>query len=160
MLLASAVASLPFAANAADLYGDYSFIQDNVPSQPVVVGHLDLGAGYTWEEYDFGFGSPTPDQEYGFFGGAGRANIDLGSFNLELETGGSAAFDGKLDFYDNSLSSIGAAGHLWGATSNFAFGIFGAVNFPTSMTIYTLGGEAEAYLGAVTPRRRFRLQLG
>jgi len=152
LLLASALAALPIVAHAADLYGDnadYSFIQDNAPSQPAVVGHLSLGVGYVDEQIDLF--AELPDFDYGIFNGAGRANVNFGWLNLELETGGQAAFkDGS------SLTSVGATGHLWGRTGNLAVGAYGGVDFSdfiinaTSLTIFTVGGEAEAYLGAVT----------
>ena len=136
-------AALPFAAHAADLSSDnvqYNFIQDNAPSQPAVVGDLQLGLGYFRFENDF------LSQDGWVFEGAGRANIDLGMFNLELETGGSSLiFDGG-----SSYSAIGVAGHLWGGTDNASVGVFGAVNFPTGLTIYTAGVEGEIYMGPVT----------
>jgi hypothetical protein len=147
LLIASVCAALPLAAHAGDLTtAEYNFIQDNAPSQPAVVGHLSLGLGYVNEEYSDGF----PDSfDYWLFNGAGRANIDLGGLNLEIEAGGQAAFkDG------NSMSSIGPIGHLWGSMGNLALGAYGGVDFLSGagigLTVYTLGGEAEAYLGAVT----------
>lgn len=138
--------ALPFASHAADLSNDnvqYNFIQDNTPAQPAVVGHLSLGVGYV--NQDMGESFEAPDEKYGIFNGAGRVNVDFGWLNVELETGGQAAFNDS-----SSLSSIGATGHLWGRANNFAIGVYGGVDFPTGLTIYTVGGEAEAYLGAVT----------
>jgi hypothetical protein len=109
--------------------------------QPMVVGHLELGIGILSSD-DFGIG-----EDLGAFVGAGRANIPFsgGAWNIELEAGGGALFDDG-----ESISSIGAAGHVWTKLNGAAIGVFGAVNFPTGATVYTLGLEGEAYLGNVT----------
>jgi hypothetical protein len=138
LFLASVLTVLPFAGQAADLYGDYSFIQDNAPSQPAIVGHLDLGLGHVWSGTEFG-----GNEEFWLFEGFGRANVDFNGINLELETGGGA------DLKDDE-TSIGVAAHLWAALNSAAVGVFGGVSFPIDRTNYKLGVEGEAYLGAVT----------
>lgn len=63
-----------------------------------------------------------------------------------LETVGQAISDD----YSSFSSSIGVIGHLWGQANGVAVGLYGGVDFPSLLTIYTVGGEAEAYLGAAT----------
>lgn len=138
LCLASALTLLPFAAHAADLSSEYSFIQDNAPPQPAVVGHLDLGLAYVWAGLEFG-----GTEEFWLFEGFGRANVGSNGMNLEIETGGGA------DFKDDE-TSIGVAAHLWGALNNAAVGVFGGVSFPLDNTNYKLGVEGELYLGPVT----------
>jgi len=138
LVVASALAVLPFAAQAADLSTDYSFIQDNAPVQPAIVGHIDLGLGFVSTGLEFG-----GTEEFWLFEGFGRANVDFNGMNLELETGGG------VDLKDNE-TSIGVAAHLWSAMNNVAVGIFGSTTFPIDRTSYKLGAEAETYLGPVT----------
>ena len=107
----------------------------------MVEGHLTMGVGKF--EYNPDFDNFSEDQW--LFQGAGRANVDFGGFNLEVETGGASVFDNG-----SSWSSMGAAAHLWGRFNNAALGVYGAVNFPSGWSIYTAGVEGEAYLGAVT----------
>jgi hypothetical protein len=140
------MAGVALPAYAADLTGGYVPPAGDVVYAPqsMVTGHLQLGLGYGETDFDFGRGGFSED--YWIFEGAGRANIDFGTFNLEIETGGNS-----LIFDDGfSSSTIGAAAHLWGRFNNAALGVFGAANFPTSTSIYTLGVEGEVYFGAIT----------
>ena len=142
MIVATLMAGVALPAYAADLAlsGGYVAPQDPVLAPtPMVVGHLNIGAGYfdtSFEDFSF---------DGGLFQGAGRANIDLGGFNIEFETGGNALIEDG-----NSLSTIGAAAHLWGKFNNAALGVFGAANFPSFGSVYTAGVEGEVYFGAIT----------
>lgn len=146
MATAAAVTIVTGPAFAADLYtmpstppkGSPVYSQQPMSQQSMVEGHLQVGVGRT----DSGF---LPGEDMWIFEGAGRANVDLGGFNVEIETGGGSLFDNGF-----SYSTIGAAGHLWTKLNNAAVGVFGAVNFPTGATVGTLGVEGETYLGAFT----------
>lgn len=110
--------------------------------QPMVVGHLSLGAGFWQNDGDL-FSS---DDTVGVFSGAGRANVDFGGgWNFEIETGGQSLFDSG-----NSFSSIGAAGHLWRRLNSAAVGVFGSADFPSGTTVGTIGVEGETYFGDIT----------
>lgn len=147
LILASALMGFAHTAHAADLtgdYGEYSFIQDNAPAQPAIVGHLDMGIGYVDAGLEFG-----GTEQFWLFEGFGRTNVDLGgAMNLELEAGAGH------DFKDSEWSG-GVATHLWAALPNAALGIYGSVSFPQlnddpDDRIYKVGLEGEAYLGALT----------
>jgi hypothetical protein len=141
ILMASVFAAVPFGAGAADLYGDYSFIQESAPSYGrSVVGHLELSGG--WANYqDDGI-----DEDVGRFEGRGRANIPFaGNWNLELETGGVALFQDGTSF-----STIGVAGHLWAGWGGVRIGGFGGIDFLTGLEVATGGLEAEVDVGNLT----------
>jgi hypothetical protein len=143
ILMASVFAAVPFGAGAADLYGDYSFIQESAPSYGrSVVGHLELSGG--WANYqDDGEGI---DEDVGRFEGRGRANIPFaGNWNLELETGGVALFQDGTSF-----STIGVAGHLWAGWGGVRIGGFGGIDFLTGLEVATGGLEAEVDVGNLT----------
>jgi hypothetical protein len=144
LLVASVFASAPLGANAADLYGDYSYIQESVPSAWSVVGHLELALG--WNNIELEDGGDTFENDFGLFEGYGRANIPFaGNWNLELETGGSSIFDDGF-----SESHIGVFGHLWGGWHGVRAGAFGGFDFVTGGQIGTAGLEGEVDVGNVT----------
>ncbi len=139
LLATAAVVALASPAFAADLYAPAYVPPASDPvysPTPLAVGHLLLGAGIV---------DPDGGDTLGAFVGAGRANLALGGVDLQVETGGGSVFrDG------NSFSTIGVGTHLWTKLNNAAIGVFGAVNFPTGGTIYTLGLEGEFYIGNIT----------
>lgn len=141
--MAVVVAMAP-SAMAADLSGGFvppagSPVYD---PQPMVVGHLSLGAGFWNDDGDL-FSS---DDTVGIFSGAGRANVNFSrNWNFEIETGGQSLFNSG-----SSDSTIGAAGHLWTRLNSAALGLFGSADFPNGATVGTLGVEGETYFGDIT----------
>lgn len=129
-LLASAAAmALATPAFAADL-GYVPPANDPVYSPtPMMVGHVELSLGYLGVD---------GDGDTGFFDGAGRVNIPFaGSWNLEVEAGGTAFFD---DDYDQSV--LGAYAHLWTNLGAARVGAFGGIA-DAHDTVGTIGLEGE-----------------
>lgn len=146
MLLAATAATFATPLWAADLYTPVHVPPISSPVYtpgPMVVGHLELGIGIA---YHTG-GCDECNHEDALFVAAGRANLPLmGSWNLEIETGGGSWFDS-----DHSSSSIGVLGHFWKRLSSAAIGVFGGVNYPIYELVEgTAGLEGEAYFGSIT----------
>lgn len=115
---------------------------DPVYSQTsMVAGDVQLALGYTSID---GLGD---EKSFWTFDGWARANIDLNSWNLLVETGGGAFFGGDIPDGLNS-PSINVFGHVWGG-DNVEFGAFGGAGFQ-HVTIGVVGVEAEADVGNAT----------
>jgi hypothetical protein len=141
-LAIAVVAATASPAMAADLSGGFAPPAGSplYAPQSMVVGHLLLGAGF-WNDNGY-----FNDDTVGVVSGAGRANVSFGhGLNFEIESGGQSLFNDG-----NSVSSIGAAGHLWTRLNSGAVGAFGSVDFPSGATVGTLGVEGETYFGDIT----------
>jgi hypothetical protein len=161
LLFVSAFATLPLAAEAADLYPtDYSFIQDNVPAASSIVGHLELAAGWQHLHVPSIQGLPVDtslDADTGLAEAHGRVNVPFaGNWNLEIEAGALFDFDqaSNTSSFDCGVGCTGFGitsvtkrtqfdvyGHLWGDWSGFRAGAFGGIRFL---------GQTAAILGTTT----------
>jgi len=143
LLLASAAVIVAAPAFAADLdyvppAGDPVY----TPAPMSVVGHLELGLGLT------SIDTPAGDDDFGLFNGFGRVNIPFGgTWNLEVETGGVAVFEDG-----DSVSGIGAYGHLWTGFGGGRVGALAGVEYSTGgfETTGVVGLEGEVDLNALT----------
>lgn len=137
--LATTAVLVAMPAYAADIYAPPP-ITDPIyaPAPMTVVGHLDMGIGFSkWEYFSEG---------EGLFEAAGRANIPFNNgWNLQVEAGGGGAFFNDGD----SFASLGAAAHIWNRGAAGALGFFGGVNFGTGYGVTTgfVGVEGEFDLG-------------
>jgi len=144
-LVASVFATLPFGgAQAADLSGQYTFVEDAYAAPaPSVVGHLEFALGW-WHRQ---FNDVDVEQDRVRSEARGRINIPFaGNWNLELEAGDVSLFDtddGDVD------SDVSGAVHLWAGWTGFRLGAFGAVDY-TNQWIWTGGGEGEIDVGNLT----------
>lgn len=160
LLVASVFAVLPFAANAADLAGDFNFIEESVaaPAGPTVL--LEGFGGYNWISDVCCEGELGDDEATGFwlFGGWAGVNVPVsGASGFQFEVFGEGTSTGSTS-QDNYYYSAGAATHLfWRDASRGLFGIFGGVvnsDVGDGQEDNAWGGfvglEGQAYLGMTT----------
>jgi hypothetical protein len=84
------------------------------------------------------------------FGAGGAVNVPLGGLNLEFEGAGATVNLGG--FSGGPGGSFGtsysfAMIHAFARGGNHAIGVFGGFENPTFLPLWSIGGEAQAYLG-------------
>lgn len=110
---------------------------------PVVQAHVDLYGGKIFFSEDSG---PDGLGSAGNVGGAGRANAPLqNGWNIQLDAQGNAMILHEGG-YSYSYSEFGGYAHLYrrDPDSN-AFGVFVGANYPTGVSLYTVGVEGQLY---------------
>ena len=106
---------------------------------PTLTGDLSLSLGGLWFEAVQG-----PTGSLGVFNTLGRVNVPLhGTWNLEVEAGGGAVFEGG----EGQPYYINAVAHLWGMHSpTAAWGLYGGAVFGYGPISWTGGAEAKHFL--------------
>ncbi len=132
---ATAIASFAGVAVAADAGYAVPVPGPTSAPGPSLTGDLSLAIGAVM------YGGSA---QYGVLSTLGRVNVPLhGTWNLEVEAGGSAIFEGG----DSQPSYIDAVAHLWGMHSpTAAWGVFGGAVFGFPVVSWAGGVEAKHFL--------------
>lgn len=90
------------------------------------VGKINLGAGYTWDNYDGGEGDV--DNNFSAIYGSGSVNIPYNDVvNLQLDVFSAASMDNDGDGLENSYGGSGLGVHLNYRDAQGALGVFGTL---------------------------------
>lgn len=164
LLLATVFAMLPVAVNAADVYTEYTFIDESVSPAPAHVGPtflLEGYGGYNWIDTTDTAGVDDEDTDYWLYGGWAGINIPIaGASGIQLEIFGEGTTAEIMGGDPGYAWSAGGGAHaFWRDPSRGLLGVMGGAYYSNTGTdesdrneawAWLAGVEAQAYLGKTT----------
>lgn len=123
------------------------------------VGKINLGAGYTWDEYDDG-GEGSFDNNFSAINGSASVNIPYNDVvNLQLDVFSAASMDNEGDGDENYYGGSGLGVHLNYRDKEGALGVFASLGRANdgssedeSHVVFAAGLEGQYFCNAWTLR--------